>query len=80
MATQPDMILQFAYYLEQLWTQHYQIDDVEVRVNTYVSLNGRQSAPMINPTVDLTRIERSLMPADWILPLQVPLKQLAQNP
>jgi hypothetical protein len=80
MTTQPDMILQFANYLEQLWTQHYQIDDVEVRVNNHVSLNGRQPAPMINPTVDLTRIERSLMPADWILPLQVPLKQLAQNP
>ncbi|MGD8558477.1 MAG: HTTM domain-containing protein [Gammaproteobacteria bacterium] len=80
MATQPDMILQFAYYLEELWTQHYDIDDVEVRVNNYVSLNGRQPAPMVNPTVDLTIIERNLMTAHWILPLHEPLEHLAQNP
>lgn len=81
MATQPDMILQFAYYLEEQWTRHYrQIDDVEVRVDNYVSLNGRAPAPMVNPSVDLTRIERNLAPAHWILPLHEPLKRLSRNP
>jgi vitamin K-dependent gamma-carboxylase len=81
MATQPDMILQFAYYLEELWTQHYHhIDDVEVSVDNYVSLNGRAPAPMVNPSLDLTRIKRDLVPADWILPLHEPLKRLSRNP
>ena len=80
MATQPDMILQFAYYLEELWKQHYQLDDVEVRVNNYVSLNGRHPAPMVNPSLDLTRIRRSFQAADWILPLHEPLKRVTQNP
>jgi hypothetical protein len=79
MATQPDMILQFAYYLEKLWARHYHIDDVQVRVDNYVSLNGRPPAPMVNPSIDLTRIKRDLGPADWILPLHIPLNQPGPN-
>lgn len=74
MPTQPDMILQFAHFLENKWKKEHKLDDVEIRVNNYVSLNGRELAPMINPTVDLTRIERSLSKADWILPLHEPLR------
>ena len=73
MATQPDMILQFAHFLEQHWKQKYQLEDVEVRTNNYVSLNGRNPAPMVDSTRDLTKIKRSLRHADWILPLTEPL-------
>jgi hypothetical protein len=75
MPTQPDMILQFAHFLEDKWIKEHKLDKVEIRVNNYVSLNGRELAPMINPTVDLTKIERSLSKADWILPLQEPLRR-----
>jgi hypothetical protein len=75
MPTQPDMILQFAHFLEEKWKKEYGLNDVEVRVNNYVSLNGREPAPMVNPTVDLTRIERSLSKANWILPLHEPLRR-----
>ncbi|KPJ91256.1 MAG: hypothetical protein AMJ55_12135 [Gammaproteobacteria bacterium SG8_15] len=59
MPTQPDMILQFAHFLEKKWKQDYRLDDVEIRVNNYVSLNGREPAPMVNPSIDLTTIERT---------------------
>jgi len=75
MPTQPDMILQFAYFLEELWKKEYGLNDVEIRVSNYVSLNGREPAPMVNPTVDLTKIERTLSRADWILPLHEPLRR-----
>lgn len=75
MPTQPDMVLQFAHFLEKKWIEDHGLKDVEVRVNNYVSLNGREPAPMVNPTVDLTRIKRSLSKAHWILPLQEPLRR-----
>lgn len=79
MATQPDMILQFAHFLEKKWKQDYDLENVEIRVNNYVSLNGREPAPMVNPSLDLTNIERSLRHAEWILPLHEPLKRVAQQ-
>lgn len=79
MPTQPDMILQFAHFLEKKWKQDYSLDDVEIRVNNYVSLNGREPAPMVNPSIDLTKIERDLSHANWVLPLEEPLKRVAQQ-
>ncbi|WP_455223468.1 HTTM domain-containing protein [Kaarinaea lacus] len=79
MPTQPDMILQFAHFLEKKWKQDFGLNDVEVRVNNYVSLNGREPAPMVNPSIDLTKMERNLSHAEWILPLHEPLKRAAQQ-
>lgn len=81
MPTQPDMILQFAYFLEEQWIKKYNLKDVEIRVNNYVSLNGREPAQMIDSEVDLTKIKRSLAKAEWILPLNEPLRRttLASN-
>ncbi|WP_455208833.1 HTTM domain-containing protein [Kaarinaea lacus] len=79
MPTQPDMILQFAHFLEDKWKQDYGLDKVEIRVNNYVSLNGRDPVPLVNPSIDLTTIERSLRPAHWILPLHEPLKRPAKH-
>jgi len=73
MPTQPDMILQFAYFLEEKWKKEFGLKDVEIRVSNYVSLNYREPAPMVNPTIDLTTVRRSLAKADWILPLHEPL-------
>ncbi|WP_412060526.1 HTTM domain-containing protein [Rubrivirga sp. IMCC45206] len=69
MATQPDMLLQFAHFLEE----HYRsegIADVEVRVRSRVTLNGRRSQLLVDPTVDLTEIDPGLGPKDWILPFR----------
>ncbi|MEZ0275856.1 MAG: HTTM domain-containing protein, partial [Roseimicrobium sp.] len=46
----------------------------EVRVNAMVSLNGRESEPLIDPNVDLAKVQRSLAHSTWILPLKGELR------
>jgi vitamin K-dependent gamma-carboxylase len=67
--TRPDMSLQFAHRLEEIWRREHGVADAEVRADIKVSLNGREMAPIIDPARDLTLIRDSLAPADWILPL-----------
>lgn len=67
MQTQPDMVLAFAHYLRDRWAQEGR-GDVEVRVDAWVSLNGRPRRRFIDPTVDLGAIEDGLAPYDWVLP------------
>ncbi len=67
MATQPDMILQFAHYLEDQYQQQG-IEDVEITAESRVTLNGRRSRLMVDPDVDLTEIKRGFTHKDWILP------------
>ena len=73
LATNPDMILQFAHYLEKVWNQDRAVPDVEVRAIVMCSLNGREPAPLVDPQRDLTRVERTWRHYDWILPLETPL-------
>jgi len=74
MAGRPDMILQFAHYLAQYWEEHYDTDNLEIMATVFVSLNGRVPAMLIDPGRDLLKIERNLKTADWILPLNEPLR------
>ncbi len=74
-ATRPDMILQFAHHLERLWAEERGIEGVEVRARVCASLNGRPAALLIDPRRDLTKIERSLRHADWVLPLEQPFNR-----
>lgn len=69
MATQPDMILQFAHYLEEIY--HNQgIANPEIRVESYVTLNGSGSRLFIDPTVDLTKVEEGFSHKGWVLPFE----------
>jgi len=68
MATQADMILQFAHYLENEY-QKQGISDVQITAETYVTLNGRRSRLMVDPQVDLTKINRGFAHKDWITSL-----------
>ncbi len=71
MVQSPDMLVQFSHYIEEFYRQVGVTEDIEVRVDTSVSLNGRPRQTMIDPTVDLTSIRRPYMPpAPWILPLE----------
>lgn len=66
MATQPDMILQYAHYLEEeLIEEGY--DDPVVTVEAYVSLNGRRSRPFVDSKIDLTKEKVSWRHKDWVL-------------
>ncbi len=64
---QPDMILSLAHHIGREH-QRRGLQDVEVRVDALVSLNGRPPAPLIDPEVDLMKVQDSLAPASWILP------------
>ena len=71
MSTQPDMILQYAHFLEDKY-QEQGIADPEIRVEAYVTLNGSGSRLFIDPEVDLTRERESFAHKDWILPFESP--------
>jgi hypothetical protein len=79
MTTRPDMTLQFAHYLAQVWKETYKIEDVAVYATVYVSLNGRKPALMLDPEHDLASTPRDLTHARWILPLQEPFRWLERN-
>ncbi len=68
MATQPDMILQYAHFLRD----HYAaegIENPEVKAKVYVTLNGRPSQLFIDPDVNLAAEKSSWKRKNWILPL-----------
>jgi hypothetical protein len=74
MEGRPDMILQLAYLMaDRLRAQGY--EDVEISVRALTSLNGRRRRDLIDPSVNLAAKERSIWPADWLLPLDEPLRR-----
>ncbi|QHI36056.1 hypothetical protein IMCC3317_14090 [Kordia antarctica] len=72
--TKPDMILQFAHFLAEEAANSGQ--KISVHVRSRCRLNTRPRADLIDPKVDLTKVKYPFYKkADWILPLEIPLKQ-----
>ena len=67
MATQPDMILEFAHFLRDKWIEQG-IVNPEVRVKSFVTLNGEGSRLYINPDVNLSAVKDDFSNKEWILP------------
>ncbi len=68
MATQPDMILQYAHILHDYYSsQGFQ--DPSVYADSYVTLNGRSGRALVNTKVDLAKEKESFHHKTWILPL-----------
>lgn len=67
MATQPDMILQYAHLLRDYYSD-LGYKNPQVYAECYVALNGRLSKLLIDPTTDLAREKDSFAPKEWILP------------
>jgi len=67
MSSQPDLILQLAHRIRDDYAARG-LGPVEVRADTWVSLNGRAIRRLIDPNVDLSRIEDGFGKASWILP------------
>jgi hypothetical protein len=65
MAMQPDLILQYAHFLGKHYAQHG-VCCPKVRVEAYVTLNGRPSRLLIDPTVDLTQVQDGWGHKTWI--------------
>ena len=70
MSSQPDLIVQLAKHIAGDFARRGR-PGMEVRADALVSLNGRRAHPMIDPAVDLARVEHGLAPAAWILPTPV---------
>ncbi len=65
--SKPDMIWQFSQRLKREYAA--QGKDIQVFVNSYVSVNGRPSQPFIDPKVDLANEKwQHFKHHDWILP------------
>ena len=67
MATQPDMLVQFAHHLRDYYARPGQ-PAPQVFADSYVSLNGRLGHAFIDPTVDLAQQSEGFAPKPWILP------------
>lgn len=78
MSTQPDMILQFAHHLRDQYRnksirireEEYVFRNPEVRVRSYVSLNGSGAREFIDPDVNLAALEYNLQHRPWVKPYQ----------
>jgi len=66
MSGQPDLILQLAHHIRDEFGNRLR-EPVEVRADALASLNGRPLAPLVDPTVDLAKVEDGLGKASWIL-------------
>jgi hypothetical protein len=69
MATQPDMILQYAHFLKEKYKEQG-IKDPEIRTECYVTLNGSGSRLFIDPATDLGKEYDSFKSKKWILPFK----------
>jgi hypothetical protein len=67
MASQPDMIVDFAQLVARDFAQRG-VRDPLVTVDAFASLNGRRMARLVDPTVDLAQQRDGLLPKSWILP------------
>jgi len=68
METQPDMMLQYAHILHREY-ERQGIDDPEITVQSYVSLNGSESRLYIDSTINLANQKESWFGhKSWILP------------
>jgi hypothetical protein len=67
MQTQPDMMLQYAHYLHDIY-QKQGVNDPIVTVESYVTLNAGGSRLFIDSTVDLSKQKENFSSKKWILP------------
>ncbi len=63
MATQPDLVLQYAHHLRD----QRQGERVRVYADVFVSTNGRPNRRLVDPAVDLAAEEDTVFGYDWVL-------------
>jgi hypothetical protein len=68
--THPDMVLQFAHYLRDLWHRRG-VEEVAVFAHVRANLNGSKTQPFIDAAVDLARVDWTpLKTSSWIIALE----------
>ena len=67
MSSQPDLILQLAHHVRRDYERRG-LGPVEVRADSRSTLNGRRSVPLIDASIDLSRVCDGIRPMPWVLP------------
>lgn len=75
MASQPDMMLQYAHILREHYKQQG-FESPQVFVDSYVTVNGRLGKPLVDATTDLAQIEDTFAHKSWLLPFGNDIKGL----
>ena len=70
MPTHPDMIVQFANYIAEVYREEYDLQQVVVRAEVMASLNGRSRQPLVDASVNLAEEQRTFGPMKWIVPFE----------
>jgi Vitamin K-dependent gamma-carboxylase len=65
MAMQPDLILQYAHFLKKYY-ESKGMQNVSVRAEVYVTLNGKPSRLYFNPQLDLTTLKDNWQEKTWL--------------
>ena len=71
MSTQPDMVLETAHIIARDYAA-WGYPEAEVRAQVFLSMNGRESRRLIDPAVNLARVDHGLGPKLWVLPRRAP--------
>ena len=66
MATQPDLILQYAHIIKEE-VEYRGLKNPIINAEVYVTLNGSRSKLFIDPEVDLTTLKDNFKPKEWVL-------------
>ena len=72
MSTQPDLILQYAYYLAGIFEKKG-LQNPRVYAEVYVTLNGAPSRLYVDSTVNLAAKQLSWYSYEWVLPYNRPI-------
>ncbi|MDX5324696.1 MAG: HTTM domain-containing protein [Bacteroidota bacterium] len=69
LATQPDLILQYAHFIEQQMILNG-VDSPQVYADVHVTLQGHGSRRFVDPNVDLSKEKEGFHHKTWVLPYE----------
>jgi hypothetical protein len=75
MSFQPDFIYEFANYLGDSYSSKG-FREVEIHVDSFVTLNGRRSERLIKPNTNVYKVERSTFYKKYIIPYKYEIKKI----
>jgi hypothetical protein len=75
MSFQPDFIYEFANYLGDSYSSKG-FREVEIHVDSFVTLNGRRSERLIKPNTNIYKVERSTFYKKYIIPYKYEIKKI----
>jgi hypothetical protein len=75
----PDLVQQLAWQVADMYKQKLQVNEVKVFAYLSMSLNNREPALVIDPTVDLGATRTSILHDPWLTPTNPnPLRRIEQ--